>query len=389
MRTAVSVAAALALAGQPIAVSATATPAAVSPSSGTYQPRDKDERGLWMQMDEEERSLKASPLVIRDPELNAYVRSVLCRTVGQDKCGSVRIYIMRTPDFNASMAMNGVMQIYSGLLLRTQNEAQLAAVLGHEFTHFENQHSIKLFREVKEKSSTAVWLAFTGIGLLASIGLEASVFAYSRDMEREADAGGLAMMASAGYDTREAAAVWEQLREEMDATAAVRQTKSKKDRNGGMFATHPPTQERVATLADLSRTSPGNPGETGEDRYRAAMAVWWPQFLDDQLKRNDFGASDFLLAGLAERGWSPWLLYARGELYRRRAVGSDLDMAIDFYAQGIAAGGELPELWRGRGLALLKREKFEEGRADLLEYLRRAPAASDRSMIAMMAGVSG
>ena len=377
---------ALAMPAQPLLAQAGDAQAAAAANPAVYTPQDKDERGLWMQMDEAERGLKASALVIRDPELNAYVRGVLCKTVGADRCANVRLYIMRTPYFNASMALNGVMQVYSGLLLRTQNEAQLAAVLGHEYAHFENRHSLKMFRDIKAKSNSATWLAFTGIGLLASFGLAASLYAYSREMEREADSGGLKFMAAAGYDTREAANVWEQLRAEMDATASARNVKSKKDKDRGLFGTHPPTAERVAALKEQAIVEPGVAGATGAEAFRVAMGRWWPDFVEDQFKLNDFGASDYLLQAMAAQGWSPWLLYARGELYRRRAIGGDLVEALSFYDQGIASGGELPQLWRGRGLANLKLGNEAAGKADLKEYMRRAPDAADRTMMAMMAG---
>jgi predicted Zn-dependent protease len=377
---------ALAMPAQPLLAQAGDAQAAAAANPAVYTPQDKDERGLWMQMDEAERGLKASALVIRDPELNAYVRGVLCKTVGADRCANVRLYIMRTPYFNASMALNGVMQVYSGLLLRTQNEAQLAAVLGHEYAHFENRHSLKMFRDIKAKSNSATWLAFTGIGLLASFGLAASLYAYSREMEREADSGGLKFMAAAGYDTREAANVWEQLRAEMDATASARNVKSKKDKDRGLFGTHPPTAERVAALKEQAIVEPGVAGATGAEAFRVAMGRWWPDFVEDQFKLNDFGASDYLLQAMAAQGWSPWLLYARGELYRRRAIGGDLVEALSFYDQGIASGGDLPQLWRGRGLANLKLGNEAAGKADLKEYMRRAPDAADRTMMAMMAG---
>lgn len=371
-------------AGAPAPVAA--EPAPVSPD--IYVPQDKMERGLWMQMDEAERELKRSPLVITDPHLNGYVRGVLCKVVGQSKCSQVRLYLIRTPDFNATMAPNGVMQVWSGLLLRTQNEAQLAAVLGHEYTHYENRHSLKLFRDIKSKSASAAWLSFTGIGLIASFGLMADLFKFSREMEKEADMGGLALMAKAGYDTREASKVWQQLREEMDATAAVRLTKSKKDKSGGMFASHPPTAERVAYLAEAAAAMPGDPAGSGASSYDSAMAKDWPAFVDDQLKTNDFGSAEYLITAMARSGWTERLLYARGELYRRRAGDGDLDKAAGYFSEAIGGGGVLPELWRGRGLALLKLGRGEDGKADLKEYLKRAPEASDKAMIAMMAGGS-
>jgi hypothetical protein len=374
---------------QPVGADSASSPpaqAAVADDPALYQPQDKDERGLWMEMDEAERRLKTSPAVIHDPALNAYVREVLCRTAGQAQCRNIRVYIIRTARFNAAMSPNGVLEVWSGLLLRMQNEAQLAAVLGHEYTHFEKRHSLLLFRQAKSKSNAAVWLSFTGIGLIASIGLESSLYKFSRDMESEADRGGLAEMAAAGYDTREAAKVWERLREEMDATAAERNTKSRKDKNGGMFATHPPTLERVEGLTRAAAENPGVPGETGQDRFRAALAHVWPEFVDDQIKLNDFGASDFLLTSLGQDGWTPELLYARGELYRHKATGEALNQAVGFFGQAIAEGGQIAELWRGRGLARLKLGQEQEGQADLREYLARAPASGDHAMIAMLAG---
>lgn len=373
---------ALALAAEPSPAPASAPASAVLRGS---EP-DALERSLMMDLAESERTLKASPLVIRDPGLNSYVRGVLCRLVGAERCGAIRLYILRTPQFNATMSPDGVMQVWSGLLVRTQNEAQLAAVLGHEYTHFAERHSIRLYRDVKSKSASATWLAFTGIGLIASFGLAASLFSFSREMEHDADMGGIRLMAAAGYDTREAPRIWEQLREEMDATAAARNTKSRKDRDGGLFATHPPTAERVAYLTTAAATVPGVSGQTGEAAYRAGLGGWWTQFMEDQLKRNDFGASDYLLTSLGKTAWTAGLLYERGELYRRRAAPGDLERADAFYTEAMAGAGVPAEAWRGRGLTRLKLGRVEAARADLTEYLHRAPDAPDRTMIATMAG---
>lgn len=380
----------------PAAVEAPSAPIAVAPApagstpdaviDALYRPTASDERGLWQMVDEEERGLRTSPRVVRDPALNAYVRSVLCKTVGEAKCRNVRLYIMHTPQFNASMAPNGMMQVWSGLLLRVQNEAQLAAILGHEYTHFENRHTLKLWREVRAKTNAASWINMIPYAGIISLGILMTVFGFSREMEREADEGGLKLMAAAGYDTREAAKVWEHLRSEMDATAAARKTKSRKDKDKGILETHPPSAERVKYLTEGAQRLPGVGGETGAQRYHVALAKFWPVFVDDQLKLNDFGASEFLLGNLAANGWTPDLLYARGELYRRRAGTGDLEKAAAFYGDGIAAGGTSPELWRGRGLAAIKLGKGDAGKADLAEYLKRAPEASDKAMIAMLAG---
>lgn len=364
-----------------------AVPPADPPASGPYRPQDNDERGLWQQMDEAERDLKSSRFVMTDPALNAYVRGVLCRTVGADQCGEARIYIMRTPYFNASMAPNGMMQVWSGLLLRSENEAQLAAVLGHEFAHYRATHSLRLFRTYKERTNAAAWLSFVPFGWVGQYGLMFSLFGFSREMEREADAGSINYLAKAGYDPHAAARIWERMRAEMDATAAARKQKSRKDKNGGIFASHPSSVERMATLRTLAVAQGGGPVDLGADRYRAALAPYWADFFDDQLKLNDFGASEFLLTQLASEGWTPPLLYARGELYRRRGGAADLDQAIGFYRGAAADGDAIPQIWRGLGLALLKKGDQAAGRVELRVYLKRAPDAPDAAMVAAMAGV--
>jgi len=62
-----------------------------------------EEGGLWAMMDREEKSLRRSPLVLRDAKLNAYVQDIACR-LGAEHCPDVRIFLVRTPLFNASMA---------------------------------------------------------------------------------------------------------------------------------------------------------------------------------------------------------------------------------------------------------------------------------------------
>ena len=72
--------------------------------------------------------------------------------------------------------------------------------------------------------------------------------------------------------------------------------------------------------------------------------------------------------------------------FRRRAGAGDLEKAVGFFTDGITAMGATPELWRGRGLALLKLGQTDSAKQDLKEYLKRAPDAPDKAMIAMMAG---
>ena len=94
-----------------------------------------DEGGLWAMMDREETRLRRSPFRMRNVELDKYLSGIACQ-LAADHCPDIRVYAMRTPYFNASMAPNGMLQIWSGLLLRMENEAQLAAIVAHEIGHY-------------------------------------------------------------------------------------------------------------------------------------------------------------------------------------------------------------------------------------------------------------
>lgn len=355
------------------------------PSSSAYQPRDAVEKGLWLEMDEAERQIRASKFLIEDPELNAYVKAVLCRAVGADKCGAARVYLIRTPQFNAAMAPNGMMLVWSGLLLRARNEAELATVLGHEFAHFEHQHSLQSFRDIKAKSDAITWLGFVPGGLFAQIGLMGSVFRFNREMEKQADMAALEYLSASGYDPMAASQIWEQLRGEMEAQAKADKQLVRLQEGNEFFSSHPNTLDRMEYLRAAARRKAPS-ADNGAARYRTAIARWWPQLIEDQVKLNDFAATEYLLGGMARGQWSAELLYARAELYRARGKAQDIASAERFYRQSVAADAGLAESWKGLGLVLLRQGREAEGKRSLRRYLDAAPEASDRAIIAAMAG---
>ncbi|WP_288409135.1 M48 family metallopeptidase [uncultured Sphingomonas sp.] len=364
------------------------------PYAGVYQPQGVDEIGFWREADEDERALANASEVIRDEALNAYVRGVLCATVGKDRCGAARIYILRTPVFNASMTANGTMRVFSGLLLRMRSEAELGAILGHEFGHFELRHGVRIFKARRSGTDLLSWAA-----VLASMGpgyqtrnsfadlrwsVYGSLYRYDRDMEREADLLGLGYLNAGTLRPQAAASVWRNVMAEGEASSRARGLSKPRFDQLAFSASHPPSAERALTLAALA--DPGGDGrDDGAERYAAALAPWLPIFLDDQVKLNDFGASDFLIAELADRGWTAPLWLARGELYRARGNPRDLINAAEFYTNATAIDPTLADAYRGLGLSLLKTGRPTEGRAALRRYLTLKPDAKDAGMIAMLA----
>jgi beta-barrel assembly-enhancing protease len=337
-----------------------------------YEPLTVDERGMWMEADEYERRLKNSPLLVEDEALHSYIRRVLCDTVGEDRCGSVRIYVMELPAFNATMRPNGVMTVWTGLLLRTRSEAELGAVLGHEFSHFELRHTLKGFKNRRTSSDIAAWAAVLG-GITNTdtrdlqMSLVGSMFRYNREQEEEADLLGLKYLANSPYPSSAAARTWANIMAEADATAAGRKIKSKHRYTAGFFDTHP-TELKRATYLSAAAAEYADGGDARTDGHLAAISGLLPRMLAAQVRLNDFGGSEYLLT-------------ARGEMHQLRGNPRDFVSASQFFQQAIEKGLKTPMVHRDLGLALLKAGSSSAAKPELERYLTLVPDAPDAKVI--------
>src|SRR5207237_3690336 len=105
---------------------------------------------LWMEMDRVEEEISGSNLLITDPKITGYLQNMI-GAVGGPAAKDFRIYLARIPDFNAMMFPTGFAVVFSGLLLRMRNEAQLAGVIAHESGHFLLSQMIRSWRDMKRK----------------------------------------------------------------------------------------------------------------------------------------------------------------------------------------------------------------------------------------------
>lgn len=336
---------------------------------------DTDEGGLWGLMDREEMKLKRSPLTIKDKELQAYLRDLVCK-LSDGHCPDIRVHPVRVPHFNALMAPNGMMLVWSGLLLRVENEAQLAAILGHELGHYLERHTVEQLRAQKDTAilSTVVGM-IGGVGtFFGQIGLAANMMAFSREHESRADRMGMRLMRHAGYDGREAATVWDNLLQEMKVTGGKDAGKS-----GDIFDTHPVTAGRRDELLQLAG---GAGGELGAERYRKVIAPFRLGWLQDEVKRGQYEESLVLFDRLLKKDRDDaQVLYARGETYRLRDEGGDPERAL----ADLRRAGELPqapaEVFRAQGLVHRQRRDRPAAAAAFQAYLDRAPAAPDAELV--------
>lgn len=374
-------------------------PSQVPPLIGPgFKPTDADEIGLWQQMERVEEEIAGSNILMKDPQLNLYLQNLI-RKVGGPAAQDMRIYVARIPEFNAVMFPTGFTIIFSGLLLRARNEAQLAGVIAHESGHFLRRHMIRSWRDTKRKAdlltigAMVAGVAGGAAGVntgdyaqLAQLGTILSLFRYSRMMEAEADALGARLLADNGYPAVEMANTWDQLIGEMNASARYRQ--KRRDRGYSMFSTHPAPESRMKDLrlTATELTVPGKAYDAGRDRYLQAIGPIRQMLLDDQVKLNDPGASQFLIETLARDGWNGLLRHYEAEVWRLRNRPGDDARAARGYAAAVAYPDAPAEAWRWHGLTLMKQGRRAEAQAALSRYLQLQPNAADAPFIRQMIG---
>jgi predicted Zn-dependent protease len=349
-----------------------------------YQPIDADtEKSIWIELEDYERELRNSALLVKDKEINQYVNNAACRVAG-DYCNDLRIYIIRNPYFNASMTANGVLQVWTGLLVRVSSEDELAAILGHELAHYTQLHTLERMRSLKNSMSTGA-IFDLGLAVLTRVSVPVGQFAavlnllaFSRDQEQEADLLGLRFMAEAGYDPSAAVRVWKTvIDEEKNATV--------KSLEPGIFSkTHPGSDERVKILESLIQKEYTDirPDPAGQRKHVDMLNRHYMMLMEDQLDTNRCGRTEAILLTHQAIGVDSNLVnYFRGEMYRQRNLDGDLDKARNSYKLATRGDRPVADAYRNLGYIHLKERRLPEAKHYFRKFLEVQPDADDRAMI--------
>ncbi|GGY78044.1 hypothetical protein GCM10011613_23290 [Cellvibrio zantedeschiae] len=339
-----------------------------------YKPElSSDEGGFWYQVDKLEESIKVSPDRITDPALNNYVKNVTCKLAGE-YCPYIRVYILRNPHFNAGMYPNGMMHVWSGLLLRTTSEAELAAVLSHEIAHFLRSHQITQWRKLRANASAAVFAdMFLTMGL-ATLGVVQGAMSFSRTQETEADLYGLQLMVKAGYTPEKASELWEYVYNE------TKNDKSK-EKESVFFASHPKSADRMTILAKKAQElrDTGRQYETKQSEYVANIIPYYFDFMSNHLELQDLGRTQVMLERQSAAGFpSADIAFFYGELAKLQ---TDNDaIAIEQYKKSISFPLHPAAAYRELGY-LLTKSNSPDAKNYLEHYLAVAPNATDKDMV--------
>ncbi len=333
---------------------------------------------------------------IIDPELTAYVQSVGNRLAKvSDRPELPYEFVVLNDSIPNAWAMpGGKIAFNRGLLYELNSEAELAAVLGHEITHAAARHGAKSMERgiFMQGALIAIGLSTQNSNYAnlivggSQLGAQLATSKYGRDAESEADHYGMDYMKKAGYDPTAAVTLQETF---------VRLSQGKQSNFiEGLFASHPPSQERVdANKASLTRLGAG--GDWGKEIYAekvAKLKATQPAYkaYDDGVKalaKNDAATATKLakqaIAGEPREARFQELL---GDIAMQQKKPQD---ALPFYAKAIQLQPDYFKPHIQTGIAL-----FDLGRkAEAEPYLKRAnellPTAPGHALLGQIAEERG
>ena len=349
-----------------------------------YTPSDaQDEQGLWHEIEEYERQLNKSALLVDDREIVDYISQLTCRVAG-DYCNDIRIYVVRNPGFNASMTATGMMQIWTGLIVRSRSSDEIGAVIGHEIAHYTRLHTLERFRKARD-SAAASSILDMGISVLTGVPSPFATTAaalgglsFNREQEQEADLLGAQLLAEAALDPHAAYRVWQNIVAEEEAAAVKR-------RKPGMFSqTHPDAQSRIDVTKEFVGARYGPPDRVlvTDEALLSLLNNHYLFLMEDQIDTNRFGRTQALLERHSEMGVDPGqIYYFYGEMFRQRGGDGDRQLAMSAYRHSIETTTAPPDAHRNLGYLYLKEKDLDQAKQHFRQFLAAEPDASDREMI--------
>lgn len=324
-------------------------------------PATAEEQEIWSVGKAHVEKVRGSGEVVNDPEMEAYLEGVVAKLLGSmvDTIGlEVDVLVFKDTTVNAWVYPDGTVAVQTGMLAAMENEAQLAAILGHEISHFLNRHA---FIQIKSKQKQSV--IGKGLGLLATAAVAAKTGAintnlmgagqvwtelvtsgYSRKLETAADRQGLQLLVAAGYPAQEALPAFEQLRMKEDNEASLSK----------MWSSHPDIDSRLKNLKKQIKKmdTPATTEQLAPAEFKKAVSTAILVNSQLRLQRRQFEAA---LADLKQftnaKPDEPFGYYLLGEALRQQNPESNYEQRIAAYQQALAIDPKYTNAYRELGMA--------------------------------------
>ncbi len=360
-------------------------------------PEKDDEAELWERARSHEERLVRIGTLVSHPDLERYLNALADRMLGDflDHLGvELRFVVVEEPTLNAWAYPYGTIGIHTGLMVRMDNEAQLAAIVSHEISHFLQRHT---YREMLSEGRQGLF--GKGLGLLASAAVATqtgsfdpgvgdfagdlwynlSTSGYSQKNEYVADEEGLMLMAKAGLARDEAIPAFEKLAEnEVYGAGDPRQ----------MWSSHPRLEDRIRNLEkEIKREKRRKDYVEGLvpeaiDYYRAIAPAYLVtarlDLREGQFDRAREGLTRYQIA----RPGDPEGYFLMGEAFRREhPLGPDFDEAVSAYGMALEKNARYADAYRELGMAYRIQGRVEEARSAFERYLQLAGSAPDAGIV--------
>lgn len=289
--------------------------------------------------------------VYPDLALNRYVNQVgqrLARISHRPEL-SYQFKVLNNSSPNAFALPGGFIAITRGLLLSMENEAQLAAVLGHEIGHVTARHSVQ---EMQRSSLLSAGAGLVGAlagdsgyaGLANQIGgLTTHLLSkrYSRDQEFEADHLGVDYLARSGYSVNGAIGLQQVFINRLAEG-------SRSDWMTGLFQTHPFSADRLQANRDyIAKRYPGANRTFGEEgsAYQISIAT----LIQTQ---------------------EAYKLYDQAKVAEKNG---QIDLAVEMYHKAMQQAPDHGLLLTALGMAYLRKEDMVPARRYLIKSVNADP----------------
>lgn len=211
----------------------------------------------------------------RHPQAEAMLRETLGDLLRAANMSGLpqEVTILDMAGFNAALQANRL-YVTRGLLALMNDRSELAAALAHELGHAIARHPQRRAQARQQAVAETIDAARTfndpGVTLQVAAAQRASLAAFSREQEHEADAISIDLLAKAGYDPAAAVRMLEGM-ERMSGMFA-RLTRLSSNRPGASaLASHPPTPERIALVRQRVQSAGGAGGRSDRAQYLAAI----------------------------------------------------------------------------------------------------------------------
>jgi predicted Zn-dependent protease len=194
-----------------------------SPSDQYLTPNDEVRLGqAFMQ------NIRETQAVVTEPLISEYIQNLGNRLLKHSEAAGqpYHFFVIEEPVINAFAGPGGHIGIFSGLILATQSESELASVIAHEIAHVTQKHLLRAFDAANQMSGKTAALILAAIligmsssspdaGLAMATGVQANAIQqqinFTRSNEQEADNVGIRILADADFDPRAMPVFFERL----------------------------------------------------------------------------------------------------------------------------------------------------------------------------------